>query len=190
MERSVSYAGAFVIFLTLFMGMQAMAQIGGQLFATGDPVEVEVLPSNAGFTSELRLFEPLPERTLALNSETGKIVPLGSFPSGTELIFGIFVQNTGNTFKMGPASRNPDNVIHAEVVPVSQGIYNVGFEDQFGGGDLDLDDNVFQFRGGILNEPTASEESIPTLGEWGVLLLLALLTGAAILQLSRRPSLR
>ena len=33
--------------------------LGGQLFSTGNDVQVQVMPASAGFTSELWLFEPL-----------------------------------------------------------------------------------------------------------------------------------
>ena len=57
---------------------------------------------------------------------------------------------------MGAAPRNPDNVIHAGVDNIGGGMFVVGFEDLFGGGDLDYDDNRFQFKGGIA--PTAVPE--------------------------------
>ena len=134
--------------------------LGGQLFATGLPVEVEVLPASAGFTSELWLFEPVASRVrIATNRDVGRVVQLGTFPAGTELVFGIHVINTGNDFRMGPASRNPDNQIHAQVDFLEAGRAIVGFEDLFGGGDRDYNDNMFEFRGGIAPEvpkgPTA-----------------------------------
>ena len=55
---------------------------------------------------------------------------------------------------MGPGSRNLDGIPHAGVDFLSPGVANVGFEDIFGGGDLDYNDNVFQFRGSIA--PTAA----------------------------------
>jgi RHS repeat-associated protein/uncharacterized repeat protein (TIGR01451 family) len=129
------------------------AGLGGQLFSTGQSVEVEVLPASAGFTSELWLFEPGPERRLATNRDVGTVVQLGIFPAGVELVFGIKVLNTGNTFKMGPGSRNPDGIPHAVVTFLDNGRARVGFEDLFGGGDRDYNDNIFEFRGGIQPEP-------------------------------------
>jgi hypothetical protein len=41
-------------------------------------------------------------RRLATNRDVGTVVQLGIFPAGVELIFGIKVLNTGDTFKMGP----------------------------------------------------------------------------------------
>lgn len=132
------------------------ATIGGQLFSTGGDVTVEVLPASAGFTSELHLFSPGPDRFIATNRDVGTIVDLGSFPIGEELLFGIFVRNTGITYFMGPGSRNPDGIPHAGVEVLGAGHAIVGFEDLFGGGDRDYDDNVFRFRGGIVDEPPPS----------------------------------
>lgn len=123
--------------------------LGGRLYGTGGNVVVEVLPPTASFTSELHLVSPGPDRFIALNHDVGTIVNLGSFPAGVELIFSCYVRNTGQTFFTGPASRNPDGILHAALNVIGAGVANVGFEDLFGGGDRDYDDNNFQFRGGI-----------------------------------------
>ncbi len=124
-------------------------QIGGQLYATGGDILVEVLPATAGYTSELWLFSPAPARYIALNHDVGTIVNLGSFPAGTELIFRIYVREEESSFYTGPGSRNPDGLPHAAVESEGPGLAIVGFEDLYGGGDLDYDDNVFRFTGGI-----------------------------------------
>lgn len=87
--------------------------LGGQIYSTGAPVEIEVLSATAGLTSELWLFEPGPERFVATNRQVGTVVELGSFPSGAELVFGI--RSSQGEFRMGPASRNPDGIVHAVV---------------------------------------------------------------------------
>jgi cysteine-rich repeat protein len=133
--------------------------VGGLLFASGGAVEVEVLPASAGYVSELHLFSPGPPRFIALSSDVGTVVSLGTFPAGTELIFGIYVRGPGDTFQMGPASRNPDGVPHAAVTAVSAGVSQVGFEDLFGGGDRDYNDVVFEFRGGV--SPTSCDDGNP-----------------------------
>ena len=133
--------------------VKAAEGLGGQLYSTGQSVQVQVLPASAGYTSELWLFEPGPERRLATNRDVGTVVDLGTFPAGVELIFGIKVLNTGDTFKMGPGDRNPDGIPHAVVTFIEPGRAQVGFEDLFGGGDRDYNDNMFEFRGGIEPEP-------------------------------------
>ncbi len=142
--------------------LSAAGIIGGQLFATGGEVVVEVQPATAGYTSELHLISPGPDRFIALNTQVGTVVNLGSFPAGVELIFAIYVQNTGDTFQMGPASRNPDGIEHAGVDNTGPGVAIVGFEDLLGGGDLDYDDNVFKFTGGIAPLGCPSDVTVPT----------------------------
>ena len=48
-------------------------------------------------------------------SLVGSTVDLGNFSAGTELVFRLFVNNTGYSYFTGPASRNPDGQIHARV---------------------------------------------------------------------------
>jgi hypothetical protein len=48
------------------------------------------------------LAEPGQPRRLATNRDVGTVVQLGIFPAGVELISGIKVLNTGDTFKIGP----------------------------------------------------------------------------------------
>lgn len=180
-----NFAGALVVFFLALVGSprqaQAVSILGGQIFSTGGNVEVEVLPASAGFTSQLHLFSPGPDIFIARNTDVGTIVNLGSFPSGVELIFGIFVENTGNTFFMGPGPRNPDGIEHATVEFLSPGVANVGFEDLLGGGDRDYNDNIFQFRGGVAPEP-----SEPVIPEPGTLLLMSLGAAAGLKSRGRR----
>jgi len=145
----------------------ASTGLGGQLFSTGGTVEVTVLPAAAGFTSSLFLRNPdgTDGPVIATNRQVGTHVTLGPFPAGQELVFGIHVED-GHTYLMGPASRNPDNVVHAnvtEVVSVER-TFDVGFEDLFGGGDRDYNDNVFRFTGNLApnRPPSADDQSVST----------------------------
>ncbi|MGH2416164.1 MAG: PEP-CTERM sorting domain-containing protein [Microcystaceae cyanobacterium] len=163
------------------------ATLGGQLFSTGGDVSVKVLPSEARYTSTLFLLDPNQggvKRDLVTNRDIGTVVNLGSFASGVELMFGIQVHvpkkhghdnhnmdnhNMDKIFMIGPSWRNPDNVAHAMVDSLGTGVFNVGieanvgFEDKFGGGDLDYNDNVFQFRGKIAQDPP-TPKSVPEPG--------------------------
>ena len=133
--------------------------LGGQLYSTGGSIQIEVLPATAGLTSELFLFEPGPETFIATNRQVGTVVELGPFESGAELIFGIRVR--GNEYRLGPAERNPDGIVHGQVDFLEDGIAIVGFEDLFGGGDRDYDDNVFRFTGSVAPEPPPDPEPDP-----------------------------
>jgi hypothetical protein len=48
-------------------------------------------------------------------SAVGSTVNLGSYALGSELMFRLFVNNTGDNFFTGAASRNPDSHTHARV---------------------------------------------------------------------------
>jgi hypothetical protein len=142
----------------------AQGVIGGQLLATGGTVDIVVQPATAVFTSQLFLLHPDGTReNIALNTEVGRHVTVGPFPAGQELVFGITVLDAGPTFLIGPASRNPDGVAHAAVTETGERTFLVGFEDVFGGGDQDYDDNVFQFTGNLAPKapPLADDHALP-----------------------------
>lgn len=140
---------------------------GNRLFATGNNVFLQFLGGYAAFDIDLLLFDewgnqltPVDENGNAFgpvifnNHDTNPDLPeafatLGGFTPGDELIFGIFVHNTGYTYFTGPASRNPDNTVHVQFFVTPDGTYRigVGFEDLFNGGDQDFQDIFFQVHG-------------------------------------------
>jgi len=71
--------------------------------------------------------------TSIFQNQTGPTGPvdLGNFAAGSELIFGIRVNNTGKTYYSGAGSRNDDGVIHMYGVNnyLTQGTTYLGFED-------------------------------------------------------------
>jgi hypothetical protein len=160
----LSLAVALIASLVVVTAAPASAEtvLGGQIFATGGAVEVEVLPASAGITSQLWLLEPGPARFIATNRDTRTVVQLGTFPAGTELVFGI--RSGQGEFRMGPGTRNPDGIVHATVNFLEDGRAIVGFEDLYGGGDRDYDDNRFEFRGGIAPEPPVDEAPVADAG--------------------------
>jgi len=119
---------------------------GDRVLAGGGEILVKVMPAEAGFTSELYLTSP-DNVFIATNRDVGTVVNLGVYPEGTELQFSIYVRNTGHTYTTGPAERNPDNVVHAAAFVPGVGPASIGFEDQYGGGDQDYNDNMFRFLG-------------------------------------------
>jgi hypothetical protein len=98
----------------------------------------------AGYTSDAYLTSPSFVYIATGNvTAAGSTVDLGMFTAGDELVFAIYVRNTGYWYYTGEGSRNPDGIVHAAVTDLGNGAFAVGFEDLFGGGDLDYDDIMF-----------------------------------------------
>lgn len=141
----------------------ARAQIS--FFSAGGDVFVKYLGCDAGYTSTLGVKYinggVTNNQTLSTCHVTANNTQyaLGHVDIGTEVIFSLFVHNTGWTFYSGPASRNPDNVVHANGYDVTDGVYTkeFGFEDLYGGGDRDYNDNMFRV-GGTLDKPIVTPE--------------------------------
>jgi len=131
---------------------------GAQIFLADDAaVKIEYCGGSAGFTSDLFLA---PDTTTVIATghvtPNGTIVDLGVHMQGSELMFILHVRDTNETYFMGPASRNPDNLPHARVNqtlndPLASE-YVVGFEDILGGGDHDFNDFVFIVRIESIND--------------------------------------
>lgn len=147
---------------SLGLASAASAQVGAPLYSLGGDVTVEVLDSDSGYVSELWLTYPGSPQFIALDDDAGVLVDLGVFPDASEeMVFGIYVQDTGNWFYTGDAARNPDGIYHASITKIEDGVYDVGFEDILGGGDFDYNDNIFRFSGVI---PTPGTAALGALG--------------------------
>ncbi|WP_338847571.1 PEP-CTERM sorting domain-containing protein [Massilia sp. W12] len=102
---------------------------GLKVFATGNgPVIAKYEGNSAGYSNDLFLGSLFIFNNHA--SPVGSTVNLGSFTPGTELVFRLHVNNTGDDFYTGDASRNIDNLFHARVQANWQpGVTLVSFED-------------------------------------------------------------
>lgn len=140
------------------------AVLGGKLVYTGGDVQVKMMPADAALTSELGLYKAAQKeqrkQLIATSRETGKVVTITAaqvasygIAKGDELIFGIFVPETSYTYFMGDGARNPDQITHSNATIEPGKGASVGFEDAFGGGDRDYNDNTFYFSGGIRVAP-------------------------------------
>jgi hypothetical protein len=120
--------------------------VGGKLYAAGYAVRVQVLHADAGYTSELWRVYPGPPQFIATSKDDGRIVYVSTLPN-QEVVFAIYVRDTGDRFYTGPGSRNIDGMPHAVVDWQTPRISNLGFEDLMGGGDQDYNDAMFQIVG-------------------------------------------
>lgn len=174
------------------------------ILSNGGPIFVTFMGTEAALRSELWFFgaaNPGPDQTpfdtysgmflfanmapststapgsggvAAMGSPTGDLNPGGMFAAGTEINFGIFVQDLYNAgsenpnapgsrgawFYTGTGAQNFDGRIHAVATQTGEWTYNVGFEDLCRTGDIpatdplchntqfpadfDFDDNMFQ----------------------------------------------
>ena len=139
----------------------------------GQPGPDAKAPGNNG----VYLLSSDPPRYLGHVKDAGKTINLGKLPPG-ELIFGLRVNEYNCYFKTGDASRNPDNLVHANIRTFkSGGLVEIWFEDALGPkgtdrSDRDINDLVLQVSGGIDNgdvsglvqavqkQPAASREAM------------------------------
>lgn len=164
----------------------AAAVIGGPIIvATNGKVTATFQGQTAGFDSIVFLDSPGGPIDIFHNhlSPVGTTFDLGTFTAGTELVFGLRVLTTGTTYYSGDAARNPDGVFHnlvdENLIP---GAIFVGFEDIYGGGDSDYDDNNFSLTTTGVNTVPETGATLPLLV--GVLGMM----GAAVRSFGRRQS--
>lgn len=142
--------------------------VGGQVYAIGNSVTVDIISASAAYLSDVGLYSPFAVTIGDNSTAVGASVPIGGLAIGDELVFGIYVTNTGDTFLMGPGSRNADLIEHAAVNWITPTLAEISFEDIYGGGDFDYNDVVIRVegvgpgRGGNVPEPS-------TIAIWGVL---------------------
>ncbi|WP_444451489.1 DUF4114 domain-containing protein [Rhodobacter capsulatus] len=126
------------------------ATVGADIVATGGTVTASYVGSSAGYQSQLYFGNTLLFDTAS--SVAGDTFVLGSFAAGDILTFTLHVVNTQYNFVSGPATGNPDGIAHAAVEAYDT-YTQVGFEDIYGGGDLDYNDLVFSFTNTDANTP-------------------------------------
>jgi hypothetical protein len=147
MLRPCAFAGAAALVGLLASSSQA-TPIYGTMIATGGDVVVTFDSNDAAYMSELFLDGAYgDELGVLFNNKTtavGTSMNLGSFATGTELVFKLIVHETGDVFYTGADSRNLDNLTHA-MVYIGEEQVLIGFEDVLGGGDFDYNDLMFSF---------------------------------------------
>lgn len=125
--------------------------------ATSGEVILTFLSKSAAYSSDLFLVGTPDSILNNQTAEGGQQFSLGSFLAGTELVFKIFVNDTGHTFFNGIAANNPDNKLHAAYKARSGKPLIVGFEDLYGGGDRDYNDLKFSLSNVVIgNTPVVA----------------------------------
>jgi hypothetical protein len=126
-----------------------------RLFSTdpAPPVTVTMVLSDTAYDDSFLLDAPT-VRALgdAWATPAGTSYDLGTFPVDSELTFGLQVHDTGDHWQSGPASRNADGVTHVAVTYEGGCSWLIGFEDLWGGGDLDYNDVVIRVEGMLRQE--------------------------------------
>lgn len=95
------------------IGAFVVVQGDGEVFAT-------YRGNSANFSNDLYLASPngFYSTNIIFNnhaSPIGSVVDLGFFTAGTELMFRLHVNDTGNNWFTGPGSRNGDGLPHARI---------------------------------------------------------------------------
>lgn len=138
--------------------------------ASAGEVVVTFLSKSAAYSDDIFLEG---SSTKIFNNQTataGQQYSLGSFQAGTELVFRLFVNNTGYSFYNGKAENNPDNKLHAAYKKSGHDSMIVGFEDIFKGGDKDYNDVVFSVSN-VTIRPPVPEPDVYALMLVGLLML-------------------
>lgn len=147
--------------------------IGAQLYTADNTTDVIVkyIFSDAGYINTFSLSEPInyplgitKYSNGSLRTPFGTTWTIGKFANGTELIFAD--NANGKTYYSGPASRNPDQMVHGAVSFIegtgTSNKYLVSFEDYWQGGDKDYNDVQFYVTGNIYSVIAPASTPAPT----------------------------
>ncbi|WP_295750232.1 PEP-CTERM sorting domain-containing protein [Undibacterium sp.] len=178
MVKLTAFLAASLISVSAFAFPIASAGTEGlPVIASGGEVVATYEGNSAGYSNDLLL-----NLVFIFNNHAtpiGSMMSLGSFAAGTELVFNLFVHNTGDNWYTGAASRNADNLFHARVQQNwKPGTTLVSFEDLRGTpeGANGYNDLSFSF--------TNTQSEVPEVPEPASISLL--LAGLALLGLATR----
>ncbi len=163
----------FALCLAAIAGAASAAPIeGARLYVANDgEVFATYLGNSASYSNDLYLDSPTNSAGLIFNnhaSPVGTIVDLGYFTAGSELLFRLHVNNTGDNFYTGDAIRNADNHAHARVdFNYSPTDTLVEFEDLING-PYDYNDLSFSFTNVRANPTTPGPEAMVVFGMSGI----------------------
>ncbi len=153
---NIKFAGlALLILFTASFPVQAAMYPEAKAIVLSEDSNIAVTfeGSDAGYNNLFGIHDPVYKELFWGHSATpGTKFDLGNFPKYTELVF--FVKSPDGTFLSGPASRNPDNTVHAAITDVNSQTLRMGFEDMWNGGDRDYNDITALVTGNLYIIPS------------------------------------
>jgi hypothetical protein len=138
---------------------------GEEIIASGGDVTLTFLgPTTAIYNDVIFLASPANGFGMFFPNHTtpnGATIDLGNYAAGTELEFGIYAANSGQTWYSGPDSRNSDGAVHAYLVNNYEGLADtvyVGFEDlgANAGSDWNYVDHIFAVSGATVPDAVST----------------------------------
>jgi len=105
-------------------------------------VRVTYVSTEAAYSNDFGLWLPhFQYLGTGHTTPTGSVFNLGTFNTGDNLIFYITTnEQTPHTYLS--EGTMPDGVVHGRVQNLDGGLYQIGFEDIWGGGDRDYNDII------------------------------------------------
>jgi hypothetical protein len=149
---------------------------GQELFASGGDVTITFLGPTTAIYDDI-LFVATPANGLGQFFENhstynGTTVDLGNVDAGTEIEFGLYAYNSGQTWYDGPGGRNSDGQVHTYMVNNYEGLENttyLGFEDLGAteNSDWNYVDDIFAVTGVNAGNPNTVPEITSTVSLLG-----------------------
>lgn len=132
LAKITSFIAVSLFSATVFAHPVAVTGTEGlSVIASGGNVVAKYEGNSASYSNDLLL-----NLIFIFNNHATAIdetMDLGNFAAGTELIFQLYVHDTGDSWYTGPATRNADGLTHARVQENWQpGVTLVSFEDLWG----------------------------------------------------------
>ena len=159
MKKILSALFMSLWFVALIPSAHALAVVDNKIFTTAEEDVTITFISYSASHLDL-LFQAEPDQVYLFDNKTtvpGTTFDLGTYTTGLELAFKLYDSNTAKSYYTGLAGDNADNVVHATITDLGGGVYSVGWEDLWGGGDRDYNDLIFTITSTTEEEPVVPE---------------------------------